>query len=211
MDWLTFTVEITKALSWPLAVLVSVVILKGYLRGTLLFLRKLKYKDVEVEFAEKIKELDTAIKQELPSSADIDLEQATALDRFIRLAQISPRAAIFEAWREVESAVINAAKANIEKLQPEIDRWRSVVKSHTGHVTDFDLIRAFEHSELLDPEMQRLYRALKSLRNGAVHHDERQIDVDVAIEYGAMAYRIAKYIQSTFVPANVPNSTPERS
>jgi hypothetical protein len=157
-------------------------------RGALPFLRKLKYKDVELEFAEKIKELDSAINKELPSSPDIDLDQATALDRFIQLAQISPRAAIFEAWREVEAAVINSAKSNIEKLQPEIDRWKSRLKIDTGQVTDFDLIRAFDRSDLLDPEMRELYRALRGLRNRALHHDERQIEVDVAIEYGAMAY-----------------------
>jgi len=202
MDWLTFIAEITKALSWPLAVVVSVVILRGHLRGALPFLRKLKYKDVELEFAEKIKELDSAINKELPSSPDIDLDQATALDRFIQLAQISPRAAIFEAWREVEAAVINSAKSNIEKLQPEIDRWKSRLKIDTGQVTDFDLIRAFDRSDLLDPEMRELYRALRGLRNRALHHDERQIEVDVAIEYGAMAYRIAKFIQSTCIVSN---------
>ncbi len=196
MDLFTFIVEITKAIAWPVAIVGAVIILRGHIRSALPFLRKFKYKDVEVEFAEQIKELDSEIRKELPTPIEEDEEQATVLDRFIKLAQISPRAAIFEAWREVEAAVINVANMNIEMLKPQIERWKSKFKYETDHISEYDLIRAFERSDLLNPEMRRLYGALRGLRNRAVHHGDTELEVDMAIEYGAMAYRIAKYIKS---------------
>jgi len=67
MDWLTFISNTIKAISWPTAVIILVIILRRPLVRLLLLLRRLKYKDLELDFGERLEELeDQAEKADLP-------------------------------------------------------------------------------------------------------------------------------------------------
>ncbi len=50
MDRLTFTIEIIKSVSWPLTALVIVLILRKPIIALPPLIKKLKIKDVEIEF-----------------------------------------------------------------------------------------------------------------------------------------------------------------
>jgi hypothetical protein len=57
MDWMTFIVEMTKALAWPVAGVLGIFYFKGEVAKLLPRLKKLKHKDTELEFAERVEEL----------------------------------------------------------------------------------------------------------------------------------------------------------
>ena len=57
MDWKTFIAQIINSIAWPLVVVFIVYQLKDRLAELLPRLKKLKHKDTELEFAEKLNEL----------------------------------------------------------------------------------------------------------------------------------------------------------
>ena len=64
MDKYTFISEITKALAWPATLIVVLLLLRKPLISLIPFMRKLKFKELEMEFSEQV--------QALKSEAEID-------------------------------------------------------------------------------------------------------------------------------------------
>lgn len=158
MDWKTFTSEIINSLAWPAVTLLSVISLKDKVGDLLPRLKKLKHKDTELEFIEGVTELaKEAITIQTP---EIESDQ-TKMDRAVlqRLANISPRAAVIEAYRIVEIAGVKA----IEEFYPEL-------KGHD--VRSQVQVSKMLRDKILTPERYQQLRELLMLRNKAAH-DER--------------------------------------
>ena len=62
MDVLTFISEIIKALAWPLAVVTLVFLLRRPVIEVFPLLRRLKYKDIELEFAQEVSQLEAEVR-----------------------------------------------------------------------------------------------------------------------------------------------------
>src|SRR5258708_5674601 len=97
------------SLAWPLAFFCAVFVFREQLRG-LLPRFQLKYKDAEASFR-----LDEAAKEVAslpPRPIDADAQPTPEeIDKFMRLADISPRAAILEMRSELEEAVRRLAES----------------------------------------------------------------------------------------------------
>ncbi len=52
MDWITFSSNLIDSIAWPLAIVIVVYWLKGHIKELLPFVRKVRYGNVEVDFAE---------------------------------------------------------------------------------------------------------------------------------------------------------------
>ncbi len=91
MDWLTFLVELAKALGWPFAVVVLVFVLRQSLVKLIPTLRHLKYGDFEADFGEKLEEAEhKADAAHLPAA-----EPTAALDvELIRQHNLLPPEAV---------------------------------------------------------------------------------------------------------------------
>lgn len=173
MDWLTFITEILKAVAWPIVVIVTVIILRTPLGELLGLLRKVKFKEFEVEFAQKVKQLKmdaAAVLTKEPASTERDLVIG---ERIEEIASISPRAAVAEAWREVEVAIRKMFK------------MRGLSAKFTSRST-MQQVRSN-----LDSARWNLVSSLYDLRNKALHADERQVSEKEAVEYGRLAMRLA--------------------
>jgi hypothetical protein len=182
MDWLTFIVETVKAIAWPSVVLFAFVVLRKNIAGLIPFLQRLKYKDLELEFDRQLKEAEAEVADELPPSSAPALLPGVS-DTIIELARVSPRAAVTEAWREVEAAAVEAARRN--KISLNGERSTSPLR----------LIRALERAGLVDSDKRALFHDLRNLRNQAVHAPEFALSTEAALDYVSLARRLAEYLR----------------
>lgn len=169
MDILTFAVEMTKAISWPLVTLILLFLFKTHLLKMIELIRKIRYKDIEVEIAKReiveARELSSAVhmgKDKLYSFGD--------LEHFKQLADISPRAAITEAWSRVESLVYKAAQLPGMTSRPAGTSFSNILFS-------------LREIGTIDPSTLRLVEKMRTIRNKAVHMKTDGLNSADAMDY----------------------------
>lgn len=174
MDALTFIAEMTKALAWPLAVSVGVFVLRKPLLGLFPFLEELKYKGFSLRFHRQVAEAKEKVEegrvpQALPPPA------ASEKETLLRVASLSPRAAVMSAWSYLETSLldISVAKGQIDSS----NRFRG--HSRIGHAM-LDL-KVFDEIDL------KLFHELRNLRNEAAHVPESVLMSSDAEEYVSLA------------------------
>ena len=69
MDWLTFISTVVRSLAWPATVITLLVIVRKTLPELVRSLRKFKVKSIEIEFAERAKELAKDVGRLVPAAA----------------------------------------------------------------------------------------------------------------------------------------------
>lgn len=123
-------------------------------------LESLKYKDAEAKFNQQLREAEKeapSMKRKLPEGWEKATARAlsTQHEQFRRIAEISPRAAILEAWLDVEAAVYAAA----ERAKLEV---RSPANSYT-------LARNLISQGKIPADIMPFFEKLRKLRNEAAH------------------------------------------
>jgi hypothetical protein len=162
LDWKTFIVEIVNAVAWPVVVAVIAFQLKDRLAELLPRIRKLKHKDTELEFAEGVSKLVKEQQAEgiTHPSSNRSSESQQKFNFLMQLAEISPRSAVLEAFREIE----NASALAISRLSGE-----NTEKSHFNSPLKMQRLL----SELtLSKSEAKMYHQLRHLRNKAAHDKE---------------------------------------
>src|SRR5690606_42060334 len=106
MDALTFLSEIIRSVAWPVTVVVLVVVLRKPLVELIPLLRRLKYKELELEFSQQVSELKAeaeSISREHPEEQGQISPRSNSI---LNLVSFSSHASIMEACVEVESSAI---------------------------------------------------------------------------------------------------------
>jgi hypothetical protein len=104
MDILTF---LSKFISWPFVTVIIVIVFKNQIIRLLQYIRTLKYKDLEINFAENVRLLEDEAIKSMPQKTKRDLiENDLMFKKINELIEVSPRIAIIESWRELEAASI---------------------------------------------------------------------------------------------------------
>jgi hypothetical protein len=158
LDILSFVASLAESFAWPIALISTILVLRKQVVGLVPLLRKLKAGPVEAEFERSVEELSSEAEiTALPSSVPNTLESGAA--RLYKLAEISPRAAVIEAWQSVERAA------------------RSAVLNHAGSpppdmATPLQLQTALMELRLVTPDEFQRFSKLRGLRNRANHSDE---------------------------------------
>lgn len=185
MDWLQLLASIVDSLAWPATIGVAVYLLRKPLMELLPNLRLFKYKDLEIEFSEKLEKLEQTLEQgpppeQIPQRSDL---QQVSDERFYLLAEISPSAAVLEAWTDIERKLrIIADRQNIEER-----RGRSVL-----YIT-----RVLRSQEIISPRLTSLLDDLRALRNVAAHPTgERQVSLIEARRYKEIVDQVGDELQS---------------
>lgn len=111
MDVLTFISELIKAVAWPATAIVLVVLLRKPIVELIPLLRKLKYKEIELEFAQEVYELKAEVEAIAKEKGEEAPSIASTSSNLLNLVTFSTRAAIMEAWLEVESASVTVASS----------------------------------------------------------------------------------------------------
>jgi hypothetical protein len=162
LDWKTFIVELVKALAWPVVITVLIFQLKDKITELLPRLRKVKHKDTELEFAEGVSKL--VKEKEKKGNAELeDIVSNETIEKhqfLLKLAEISPRSAVLEAFREVEHSSAKVAA----KLHPE-------KSSAHGGGPPMRLQQILSEATLGKNEI-KMFNQLRMLRNKAAHDKE---------------------------------------
>ncbi len=185
MDWKTFVVEITKSLAWPIVTVFLIYQLKDRLAELLPRLRKLKHKDTELEFAEKLNEL--ALESQSSKEGELKLNKTPEVvekyNFLIKLAEVSPRSAVIESYRYLETA---SAKA-VMNAKPDLQGIISLNPNVLQKLLSKDVLSSSQMNQL---------NQLRKLRNQAAHMEDFELR-DMPIEaYIDIALSLSNYLEN---------------
>lgn len=181
MDWLTFISSVIHYVAWPATLLIIVVLLRKPIRDLIPLLKRLKWKELELEFTEKLVEAKTLAAEVLPPHPkDPPLHKTPTSPPYK-----SARNAIIESWSIVESAAFNA----ISKLSP----------GHVFPLSALDLRDALNRLGILNAKEMELYDSMLGLRNKLVHDADFEIDFASANQYSNIAGGLAERLRSSGV------------
>jgi hypothetical protein len=185
MDWLTFITRIVDALAWPGTVIVVLILIRKELPEIARNLRKLKIKGVELEFGEAAKAVASEAKDAVPSGGAntrlMGQPKDELAERLYSIAELAPRAAILEAWLQVEAAAVDVIR---KKSSPNL-------KSLPGPMRLRDNLMKIE---ILNPKQMAVFENLRILRNEAVHLAEAQFTRASVENYIEAALAMAAYL-----------------
>lgn len=180
MDALTFFSKLVEALAWPAIVVWLLWYLKEHLPTVARSLRKLKFSGVEMEFEEQAEQLAAETQTAIPATPSFE---APEIARLKQIAEISPRAAIVEAWVRVEA---EAAE---------------VVRQAGLHVPTapgpLQLLNSLKQLDVLTAPQVNAFRHLRELRNMAVHASEMNVTPEAVNQYIVSAVAMAGYLEDT--------------
>jgi len=174
-------VTLLVGIAWPVAVVWIAYLFKGELRSLLHRMSQLKYKDVEAKFESGLAEAEakvTAIEKSSPSTLPRP-EISSKLEQLRRIADVSPRAAIMEAWVLVEDAAGKSGfvqGATIPRVNP--------------HLFVEELVRLRK----LPMGSDSLLDQMRRLRNQAAHLPDFSLNQDEADRYLQLAARMSELI-----------------
>lgn len=187
MDWMQFTSAIVGSLAWPLAVIAVVMLLRTPLSKLLPMVRALKYKELSIDFSEKL----DAVKEEIGADTPGEFIQLpyTSAPSITELAQIDPLAAIIGAWVDVELALIELAVS--AGMKP------------TG--TPQHIASCLHLDDLLSDLEFQTFKDLRELRNKAIHLTALNLSSGEAEEVAGLCKWLAHRIRMT--NANLPGKS----
>ncbi|WP_295324855.1 hypothetical protein [uncultured Sphingopyxis sp.] len=156
MGWLEFIASVVSSVSWPIAIVVIAFAFRKQIASLLNKIRRLSWGDTSVELATQLDKVETASK----AISEIDGGAPTPLpdDRFQRLLEISPSAAILDSW------------ASVDRRLRQIGTFRQmdVRRLPTIRAIIDDLLRSGDISS----SIHNMIRDLQKIRNTAAHEHE---------------------------------------
>lgn len=186
MDWLTFISKVIEAIAWPSVVVAVLLYLRKELPSIVKSLRKLKFKDMELEFGEAAIALAAETKRVVPAAkTGITIQgqdEETVVARLSTIAELSPRAAILEAWLLVEGAAADLLR----------NQRVTTLSANPGPMRIREGLR---RAEVLTPPQEAAFERLRRLRNEAVHAPDAEFTGAAVAGYIQSAVAMAVYLE----------------
>ena len=182
MDTVTALVELTKALAWPLVTLAVFMLFRRPLLALIPGIKSLKFAGAEVTVASKVDEVKALAKAIPPPNVDetpATPESLSESERLYEIANLSPRAAISEAWRKVEIAGVDAVRLS---CPPDLN---ISLRSPSAFA------EALRRYEVITKELFIAVAKLRKIRNEAVHAADFDIEPTTARDYVETALAVA--------------------
>jgi len=151
LDWLDRGVQLAGALAWPLAVLVIALLFRVQVVTLVARLDELRWGNTSARFSRKLDRLERrALASPAPPVADTVPELALSGDhaRFLQLLELSPGAAVIDAWARVEEGVESLRRRGksaalprpVRSMLAELGTLREQA-AHNGAITIPDALR----------------------------------------------------------------------
>lgn len=119
MDWLSFVASLVSSLAWPVAAAIVVLVFKDQIKRMLERLpKRVKAGPVEVEWPEVATEARVALATS-PEVREAGLP-GSLTERFAKMAEEEPKAAVMAAWAEVEKALRDRLSAMHIASEPSV-------------------------------------------------------------------------------------------
>ena len=183
MDIISFIAEAIKALAWPITIIVIVLMLKRPILELLPSLRHLKYKELELKFSDEIRELETKISDTVGEEELSGSVLSEKMLNLFNLVSYSPRAAIMEAWIEVESVAASVASSFWGGSSTEV--FKNMPK----------LGEYLLQCKVIDEGQLEVFNKLRQLRNQAAHAGEFNLTEKDAKSYVKLASFLAEHLK----------------
>jgi hypothetical protein len=179
MNTETLISNLVGALAWPIGVVAVVAMLRPALLDLLGHLRSVRFRGIEAVFGEELARARDIVERAdlagVPLDEGLSDEQS---EKLLRLAKISPRSAVIEAWGLLEAE----ARAIIETHRP---------RQTTVPLTAATIGDSLAELGILDSESSQAYFILRTLRNQAIHEPHLEITTDEAVEYANLSRGLA--------------------
>lgn len=159
--------KIIESLAWPVTTIIVVLLLRKPLTELVPTLKKLKYKDLELEFEREANKILSEAERDLPELTEkphVKVDVSTA--QFSR-QQLEPAVEIIKSWREFELYLREVSASRKLKPAPSI---RSLVSE-------------LENIGAISKEAGRVIMDLAALRNKVVHTDEEAITYETSLAF----------------------------
>lgn len=175
MDINTFIASIIESLAWPLAIIFIAFLFRHSLAKLIPSLTSFKYGNLEFEFNDQLKEVKRMLSESEPQHVSTAPKQASLPNSkyFRSLAEVSPRAAILEAWMDFEQT----ANTAMNKMQPGQEGRSATMPQLFNKLEEENLLTASEVGALTK---------LRALRNQVVHGPEPDLSMDTVNDYASM-------------------------
>lgn len=184
MDTLTFISNLIGSLAWPLAVVLVVWWLRKEIRKLLPFAKKLRYGDLEIEFEQQLAALKKDAESQKRTHAVLPKpEDAEVVSYLKSAAEVSPRAALVDAWVGLEITAVSSAQ--MLKLIPE-----------QKTVPFPKVVSALRDSGVLEAKDVEILNRLRALRNDALHSPGFQLSPEEAQEFISLIREQSELIAS---------------
>lgn len=189
MDYLTFIAKVVESLAWPASTVIVIAMLKQGIVNLLPKLRQLKYKDLQLDFQESVKKIESQAEvANLPRFESSPGHKQLRKDKegLFSLARSYPRAALFEAWVQLEVAV----GQGLRNAQVITDGEKKTAKYQLRSGAE---VLLSEH-----PQQLKYFLSLLDLRNRVAHGEVESIELEPACAFIEMAFRLILFIETTW-------------
>ena len=178
MNWREFFASLVGSLAWPAAIAFIVYLLRDALRRRIQALRRLRHRDMELEFGDQVEEAEAVAQQaELPP-AEATVSEPALSTELGAMIDAAPRAAVIEAWLAVEQEL----QALAEQAGIGTDDRRPMP---LGRVADELLARG-----VIDRSLASVLRQLRQARDAAAHSHPYKVESDEVRDYVKLAGRV---------------------
>ena len=192
MNGLEFIASIIDSLAWPASLFGVIFLFRARVAELIPFIGKLKYKEFELEFRESMRELGAEAKALEGEGAEEPPEDPSVADQLYALAELSPRAAILEAWLNVESHAAMALRSRGIATDEELRK-----------LAPMRLARLIESTTALNDEELKIFHKLRELRNQAVHLGDPDLSAHDVAEYIDLSFFLMRQFRKSVHPARV--------
>jgi len=186
MDILTFLSKVMEAIAWPVAAVIILAMLRKDLPAIARSLRRFKYKDIELEFRAAAEAIAEEVKEAVPPlNPDVRISGSTrdALkNRLEAISELAPRAAILEAWLQVESAAADVLRV----------KGLDSLKAYPGPLR---LREGLYKGGVLNKQQVKIFEQLRTLRNEAVHVPDAEFTKSAVASYIDSAISMASHLE----------------
>jgi hypothetical protein len=183
LGWKSFIIELVKALAWPTTLLFIFGVIRKPLLSLFPLLARFKVKDFEFDFRRRLEE--TVIEAAALPAPDIMMPMQDGNDRLRKIIEASPRAAILEAWINLEHAAIEAAR------RKQVDLPYALLR------TPLRLIEYLEETGVIDSHQANIYNQLRGLRNSAAHAQSFEPSKSAAGDYVELAAKLERLLKES--------------
>lgn len=166
--------QVVEVVIWPATIVVVVALLRAPLSKLVPTLKRLKYKDLELEFEREASKILAEVERDLPEPERSEevAEDGPGTPLFSRAA-LEPTDLVMRSWGELERAIRDlVGKGTYEKTS---------VRS---------LVDLLADSSKVSEETIRAILDLAALRNRVAHAESEAVSDDMALSYASSVRRV---------------------
>ena len=177
--------DILEIVTWPATLLIIVLMLRGPITKLIPNMRRLKYKDLEVEFEKEILEIRAKVDRDLPKLPTLEKEVVGGVEEeqpMFSRARASPDQELVGAWNSLERAIYSLMDRKGISYSPN-----DPIRVSVGKILGSGAIDEFSAALILD---------LSMFRNKIHHAGEDFVNHEISSAFGESSHRIVSKLDA---------------